>query len=130
MTWSLRKTAEVFTAIFLFVSIAATLAHGDENETSSLLKIYDASNPNTRVQIERLLIGAQRGMRVANSWMEQGRKQTPLYCQPKNLSLTGLELVSMLREITKDGPEFQQADWGYSLLLALMKTFPCAKNSN
>jgi hypothetical protein len=127
MKWSRKTTAA---ATIVLASVALSPAHADESTANTLLTLYDRSGAADRVHIETLLIGAQRGMLVTSEWIESGRKQVPLYCKPKGLSLTGPQLVSILRDAIASDPALARADWGFSFLFALMRRFPCTKNSN
>ena len=95
-----------------------------EYDAFAALKAYDSSDSANRKIWELIFGNTQNGIHWANSVLVQ-RKQQPLYCPPDNFSPTGPEALEMLREITNSNPDLLNIPYGFVLLLALQKKYPC-----
>ena len=98
-----------------------------QNQTTigEFLKEYDAANSDKKTQLEREILGVEYGFILANGHLEGVRKQPRLYCQPDQLSMTGPQIVSMLRRQTQQQPESEKWPTGAGMLQTYINTFPC-----
>ena len=103
--------------------LGPTIAMAEYN-VNEALAAYDAANPNDRKTWELIFGNTQNGINWANSVLIY-RKQQPLYCPPDNFSPSGSEALEMLREITSSSPDLLNVPYGFVLLLALQKKYPC-----
>jgi len=113
-------TAVIGLGILLSVNTTAVA----EYDAFAALKAYDSSDSANRKIWELIFGNTQNGIHWANSVLVQ-RKQQPLYCPPDNFSPTGPEALEMLREITNSNPDLLNIPYGFVLLLALQKKYPC-----
>lgn len=113
-------TAVIGLGILLSANTTATA----EYDAFAALKAYDSADPANRKVWELIFGNTQNGINWANAALIQ-RKQQPLYCAPDNWSPTGPEALEMLREITNSNPDLLNIPYGFVLLLALQKKYPC-----
>jgi len=59
-------------------------------------------------------------------YLEEVRKEKPLYCQPDNLVLTGPQLLDMLRRDAREVPENGERPFGFAVLAVSLNVFPCS----
>jgi hypothetical protein len=100
-----------------------TIAMAEYN-VNDALEAYDSANPNDRKTWELVFGNTQNGINWANSVLFY-RKQQPLYCPPDNFSLTGPQVVEMLRELATSKPKLATVPYGFAILLALQSRYPC-----
>jgi hypothetical protein len=62
----------------------------------------------------------------ANTFLEEHRKEPPLYCVPPKLALTGEQIIDMLRKEIKDKPREADLEVGLVMMLLLQEVFPCS----
>jgi hypothetical protein len=113
-------TAFIGLGILLSVNTTATA----EVDAFAALRAYDSADAANRKIWELIFGNTQNGIHWANSVLIQ-RKQQPLYCAPDNFSPTGPEALAMLREMTTSNPKLLDIPYGFVLLLALQKKYPC-----
>jgi hypothetical protein len=113
-------TAIIGFGILLSVNTTATA----EYDAFSALRAYDAADAGNRKIWELIFGNTQNGINWANSVLLR-RKQQPLYCPPDNFSPSGPQALGMLREITNSSPDLLNVPYGFVLLLALQKKYPC-----
>ncbi|RXG88730.1 hypothetical protein EAS61_29120 [Bradyrhizobium zhanjiangense] len=91
-------------------------------ETSGVqwLKQYRESSAETRQLIESITAAEQDGM----AW-HAARTKIDAYCPPRNLSLTGSQLLDILGRSIVSSPALGEQPWGLALLFSLERTFPC-----
>jgi hypothetical protein len=77
-----------------------------------------------RVQIENYVRAEQDGMLWSNVYSTSHQRPL-LYCQPERLSLTGRQMMDMLRRAAEETPELLKAPLGFAVLATLRRTFPC-----
>ena len=66
----------------------------------------------------------EMGMAYANAELSN-HNQTPLYCTPVHLSLTGQQLVDILKHQVEDTTAVGNLPVGAVMIAALKKVFPC-----
>jgi hypothetical protein len=118
------RTVIAMAVIGLGILLSANRTATAEYDAFAALKAYDSANSANRKIWERMFGNTQNGIHWANSVLIQ-RKQQPLYCPPDNFSPTGPEALEMLREITNSNPDLLNIPYGFVLLLALQKKYPC-----
>jgi hypothetical protein len=117
---TLIATAVTGLGIFFAVNTTAMA----EYDAYSALRAYDEADLANRKIWELIFGNTQNGINWANAVLLQ-RKQQPLYCPPDNFSPTGPEALEMLREITNSNSKLLNIPYGFVLLLALQKKYPC-----
>jgi len=89
------------------------------------LEVYDKELvPEDRKHIEGYIGGIQLGLLWANAALKH-RGQPLLYCQPDHLTITGSQMVDMMRRAMKDKPKLGDFPVGMMVLETLQRTFPC-----
>jgi hypothetical protein len=119
----MRAAAAILLCI-LSVPASAKDADGDVN---FLITSYDG---NDRVRREYASIHADlvaRGIWTAQSMYVIRLKQPELYCQPRALTLTGEQIIDILRRAVQKDPAIGKLDTGLGIFRALEYTFPCQK---
>jgi hypothetical protein len=93
-------------------------------EVDDLIAAYDSKE---RLKKEYAIIHAdliQRGIAVANRALVLNN-QTPLYCPPPTLVLTGEQILDMLRRQAQESPPFGALSTDNGILSVLRRTFRC-----
>ena len=103
--------------------IAPTTAKA-EYDVKTALRVYDSATSNDRKIWELIFGNTQNGINWANSVLIR-TKQQPLYCPPDDFWLTGPQVIEMIREWASSDPKFGGVPYGFAVLLALQKKFPC-----
>ncbi|WP_416064986.1 hypothetical protein ACK9YZ_20420 [Rhizobium sp. ZK1] len=115
----MRRIGVALLALFCLTGMANAANNGT---TANLLYFAKRGDQNFR----SLFTGAGRGLEAANLALErQGEKK--LYCQP-DIAITEDQYIriveSYIEEKPKDG-EIPAAMFGVTMLLSLVKAFPC-----
>src|SRR5262245_51356075 len=119
IAWISYSAGVASTAICL---IAPTTAKA-EYDVKTALRVYDTATPTDRKIWELIFGNTQNGINWANSVLIR-TKQQPLYCPPDDSSLTGPQVVEMLRGWASSDPKFGGVPYGFGVLLARQKSFP------
>jgi hypothetical protein len=100
-----------------------------EVDATKFLSTYDALPPGeVKQQLAQYLDYIEDGMGWANSVL-QSRNDQQLYCLPPSLTLTGDQLVNMVRRKVQQIPKLGEEPVGLVMLFALQEVFPCLPNS-
>jgi hypothetical protein len=116
-----------YVAIILSALVFGCNSANAEMTVNELLKDYDSANAERRRFIEMLVSENANGISWTNVFLEEVRKEKPLYCQPDALVLTGPQILDMLRRDAKEFPETGGHPFGYGILAVSMRVFPCSK---
>jgi hypothetical protein len=104
----------------------STNAMAQQADVNAVLHDYDTGERIQRIVLEKTLTNMQSGISVANSTLIF-KQQSPLYCPPQTLVMTGPEIVGLLRRGVKDSPLIGKQTVGVAIMMMLEKTFPCRK---
>jgi hypothetical protein len=108
-----------------------TSAARAEMDVTTLLNKYDSATSVIDKQIIAGIVDKTHyGISWANAFLEDARKEAPLYCQPKRLVLTTEQILDILRREVKEQPVLGEEPYGLAMIIALRKVFPCQPNSN
>jgi hypothetical protein len=114
------NTAVWVCALCLF----STAVHA-ETDAVTILKQYDEADSTTKQYLEERISDIESGMRWADNEIIR-RKETPFYCLPEHLVLTGAQLFDILRRHTGQMPSvYTHYPFPLVLLYALEENFPC-----
>lgn len=107
-----------------FLVLTVCLAHPlwAESSAKELLRVYQAGNARDRHDIEKMLAATENGM----GWHSVMTK-VEVYCLPKNLALTGNQIVDILQRQAKDSALISESPYGLATIMALKQTFPCLR---
>jgi hypothetical protein len=100
-----------------------------ESDTNNFLRDYDASPTAKKSLMSSGLSQLESGMSWANVFLVEGRKEQPIYCPPNTLTLTGDQLVSLLRRQLEKYPDEGSRPVGLVLMYGLQREFACQPQS-
>lgn len=106
--------------------LTTVVAHA-EGLAHDFLRLYDKAGSTERALLEANLIGLEIGFRRANAYLQLTRKQSPLYCKPEKPDLTAEQTLDFLRRAVRADPSLGAARYGYAILVALQRGFPCSQ---
>lgn len=98
-----------------------------EVDVTTLLANYDAASPDIKPIIAKVVEHTQNGISWANQYFVTIRKQKPLYCLPGELTLTGEQVIDILRRELKEPSLVAKQPFGLGIILAFQKVYPCNK---
>jgi hypothetical protein len=117
-------------AAAIFAATLEATAEPSLATANDVLRAYERGDPLTRKSIEDVLKAEEDGLSWANAWWANRHHDSVLYCPPKNLALTGPQVLDILRRGVTDDPKLRKSAYGLAVLIALRRTFPCSKSSN
>jgi hypothetical protein len=119
----MRAAAAILLCI-LSMPASAKEADGDVN---ALIAAYDSNDQVRHVYASIHADLVARGIRTAQSMYVIRLKQPELYCQPRALTLTGEQVIDILRRAVQKDLALGKLDTGLGIFRALEDTFPCQK---
>jgi hypothetical protein len=106
------------TAVFFAFSLPmSALGQNSVGTAGGFLKEYDTAKAPARA----VLVD---GLGWANASLRAEGKQSPLYCEPKELALTTSQVIDILRRQVRR-PPLASDPLGAVILASLQKVFPC-----
>jgi hypothetical protein len=117
------RTIIVGTCLLGSLLFGPTIAVAEYN-VSEALAAYDSANPNDRKTWELIFGNTQNGINWANAVLLY-RKQEPLYCAPDNFTLTGSQVIEMVRELATSKPKLATVPYGFAILLSIQGKYAC-----
>lgn len=100
-------------------------------DIANMLEKYDHGTATEKSFVKAMLMATEAGFSAANAELRDERGQTPLYCAPDTVSLSGEQLIEMLRRWVEakraDEPRIETGPMPTALLFALEDAFPCTK---
>jgi hypothetical protein len=107
--------------------VAAAPAKAEMTVSEFLLK-YDQSNASDREFMRFTVSQLESGMSWANAELA-AENRAMLYCSPPQLALAGEQALNILRrEVSLRPKSMNSLSFGFGLLIALKRTFPCPEN--
>jgi hypothetical protein len=92
--------------------------------TADLLTAYDQGDASSRQLILLGLAQTEGGMELANIEL-QTRGNSPLYCRPAQLMLTGEQVLDMIRRYSAAHSDIRDSSYAVAILRAAEDAFPC-----
>src|SRR5262245_8297940 len=117
----LKKTAAML-SLALYLMILPTNAEQGGLNAGELLQLYQ--DPKSKEYVAKIVQATGRGFSLANTAIAR-RGQSPLYCQPNNLVLTGEQIIDIIYRFVEINPALEKATWEAVMLKALENLFPC-----
>jgi hypothetical protein len=108
------------------LSVSASAKDAD-SDVNFLIASYDSNDGVRRVYASIHADLVARGIWTAQSMYVIRLKQPELYCQPRALTLTGEQVIDILRHAVQKDPAIGKLDTGLGIFRALEDTFPCPK---
>jgi len=114
----------VATAVFLscFVADAARA----EMNAGAFVRGYEQAQSAEKPQYEAAALSVHIGIGWANSYLESTNKEAQLFCQPAGATLTGPQVMAVLRRFVQAHSEAENEPYGMIILFALREMWPCA----
>jgi hypothetical protein len=92
-----------------------------------VLQGYDQADTEGRGAVEAYLHGTSDGLMAANAYLEVTRKQRLLFCAPGKLGMSGIVVISVLRQAIRENPNIGKSPINWAILQSLQDVFPCPK---
>jgi hypothetical protein len=116
----IKKAALIWLALYL--TLLPTNAEQGGLNAGELLQLYN--DPKSKEYVAKIVQATGRGFSLANTAIAR-RGQSPLYCQPNNLVLTGEQIIDIINRFVEINPALEKATWEAVMLEALENLFPC-----
>ena len=114
-----------------FSILMVTVSHSDLSAEISFLSTdkaisdYDqATGQNLRID-EKVVESVEDGLSWANVYLQNERKELPIYCKPEKLALTGSQIFDMMRRRLSERPDLGPMPYSLTILNAMIDAFPC-----
>ena len=120
MLEQIKKAALIWLALYLML-LPINAEQGGLN-AGELLQLYN--DPKSKDYVAKIVQATGRGFSLANTAIAR-RGQSPLYCQPNNLVLTGEQIIDIINRFVEINPALEKATWEAVMLKALENLFPC-----
>ena len=116
----IKTAALIWLALYLM--LLPTNAEQGGLNAGELLQLYN--DPKSKEYVAKIVQATGRGFSLANTAIAR-RGQSPLYCQPNNLVLTGEQIIDIINRFVEINPALEKATWEAVMLEALVNLFPC-----
>jgi hypothetical protein len=116
----IKTAALIWLALYLM--LLPTNAEQGGLNAGELLQLYN--DPKSKEYVAKIVQATGRGFSLANTAIAR-RGQSPLYCQPNNLVLTGEQIIDIIYRFVEINPALEKATWEAVMLKALENLFPC-----
>jgi hypothetical protein len=116
----IKTAALIWLALYLM--LLPTNAEQGGLNAGELLQLYN--DPKSKEYVAKIVQATGRGFSLANTAIAR-RGQSPLYCQPNNLVLTGEQIIDIINRFVEINPALEKATWEAVMLKALENLFPC-----
>jgi hypothetical protein len=116
----IKTAALIWLALYLM--LLPTNAEQGGLNAGELLQLYN--DPKSKEYVAKIVQATGRGFSLANTAIAR-RGQSPLYCQPNNLVLTGEQIIDIISRFVEINPALEKATWEAVMLKALENLFPC-----
>jgi hypothetical protein len=100
-----------------------------EMDAKTLIEIHQKAPASAREEIEIRVGLVEAGLALANAELTQIQKTTAIYCSPRQMALTGSQLIDIVRRAVSDKPFLGDQPYGVVLLVSLKQLFPCSPQS-
>jgi hypothetical protein len=115
------KTAAMISLALYVMLLPANAEQGGLN-AGELLQLYN--DPKSKEYVAKIVQATGKGFSLANAAIAR-RGQSPLFCQPNNLALTGEQIIDIIYRFVEINPALEKATWEAVMLKALENLFPC-----
>jgi hypothetical protein len=115
------KTAAMISLALYVILLPANAEQGGLN-AGELSQLYN--DPKSKEYVAKIVQATGKGFSLANAAIAR-RGQSPLFCQPNNLALTGEQIIDIIYRFVEINPALEKATWEAVMLKALENLFPC-----
>jgi hypothetical protein len=117
----IKTAALIWLALYLMLLPTNANAEQGGLNAGELLQLYN--DPKSKEYVAKIVQATGRGFSWANTAIAR-RGQSPLYCQPNNLVLTGEQIIDIIYRFVEINPALEKATWKAVMLKALENLFP------
>jgi hypothetical protein len=117
----IKTAALIWLALYLMLLPTNANAEQGGLNAGELLQLYN--DPKSKEYVAKIVQATGRGFSLANTAIAR-RGQSPLYCQPNNLVLTGEQIIDIIYRFVEINPALEKATWEAVMLKALENLFP------
>lgn len=121
MLKQIKTAALIWLALYLMLLPTNANAEQGGLNAGELLQLYN--DPKSKEYVAKIVQATGRGFSLANTAIAR-RGQSPLYCQPNNLVLTGEQIIDIIYRFVEINPALEKATWEAVMLKALENLFP------
>jgi hypothetical protein len=120
------KTSLPVLVLATALSVPATSVAHAEMDANSLLRTYDAATPARKNSLSSIVLAIRDGIGWANETIIKQSNEPALYCVPLDVTLSGTQLIDLIRHEVRQSHSVGKYPFGRALLHALQITYPCA----
>ena len=91
----------------------------------AFLQEYESASASLRETMESFVFDLNEGMGWLNDYLATARHEPRVYCPPDKLTLTGNQLVEILKKFVQRDQQYGDYPVGAALVYALKDVFPC-----
>jgi hypothetical protein len=96
-----------------------------EVDTATFMKTYDAATAADKKLLNAIVAATENGMGWANTALIVQRHELALYCVPGQVSLSGEQLIDMVRRYVDQHQTFSKSPFAMVMYYALRDEYPC-----
>jgi len=109
----------------VFAVLAVSSAPCWADTAKQFLQLYNSEDGQGEALAVVKIVSMEAGVHQANEYLK-AHNQTPLYCQPPQLVLTGSQIADMIhRAAAEKNSKVEDMTIPVALIFVLQKTFPC-----
>jgi len=114
----------------VFAVLAVSSAPCWADTVKQFLQLYNSEDGQGQALAVVKIVSVEAGVHQANEYLK-AHNQTPIYCQPPQLVLTGPQLADMIhRAADEKDSKVEDMTVSASLLFVLQRTFPCTAEAH
>jgi hypothetical protein len=98
---------------------------GADAPVKAFLQEYESASASLRETMESFVFDLNEGMGWLNDYLATTRHEPRVYCPPDKLTLTGNQLVEILKKFVQRDQQYGDYPVGAVLVYALKDVFPC-----
>jgi hypothetical protein len=111
----------------ILLCILSLTASAEDADINALIAANDSKDQTRQLYAKMHADLVARGIWTAQAMYGIRLNQPQLYCQPPALSLTGEQVINILRRAVQKDPTIGKLDTSLGIFRALEDTFPCPK---
>lgn len=115
-----------FVAAMAILSCFIALPARAEMNAGAFVRGYEQAQAAEKPQFEAAALNVHIGIGWANSYLASANQEAQLFCQPANATLTGPQVIDLLRRFVQAHSEAADQPYGMIILFALREMWPCA----
>jgi hypothetical protein len=126
---AMKSSLPVLALATLLSMPAMNVAHA-EMDANTLLRTYDAATPARKAVLSSIILAIKDGIGWANEAFVKQRNELALYCVPSDVTLTGTQLIDLIRQEVRQNQFIGEYPFGMAMLHPLQVTYPSCHNQS